>query len=502
MLHISTALKHYKRAEVQNHILSFSKNKEIATRYGDNGFGKRPELVYYPNDILSLVQQGATSFHVSEEYWNNVQELSNKLTKQQLTDLRAGWDLILDIDCPVWEYAKLITHYLVQEIRSSGVKNISVKFSGSKGFHIGVPFSSFPSEVHGRPTKLLFPEGIRRIALYLRDKVEARLLNHLKMKNKFSELIKTLDIPEDQLYYTICSKCHKKQKEVKSKIEFICPSCQQRIFGDENSDEKYVLCSKCRILMEKFQPVQKKCIYCDSHNFEEKYDLSKLIGLDTVLISSRHLYRMPYSLHEKSGLVSIPIRAEDVLNFNKDSAHPDKINFSMKFMDPDIIFSSEASNLILEAFDYKPEIQQDEMQAINEFSIPEDAVPVELFPPCIKLGLQGMKDGKKRFLFVLINFLKSSGWSHEKIVELVKDWNSKSDEPLRDTIIESQLRASKDKKPLPPPNCDNDAYMLGIGICKPDNLCRMIKNPVQYPSRMSGESKGRKQKNRIKTKKN
>ena len=210
---------------------------------------------------------------------------------------------------------------------------------------------------------------------------------------------------------------------------------------------------------------------------------------------------MPYSLHEKSGLVSIPIRAEDVLNFNKDSAHPDKINFMLKFMDPNIIFSSEASNLILEAFDYKPEIQQDEMQAINEFSIPEDAAPVELFPPCIKLGLQGMKDGKKRFLFVLINFLKSSGWSHEKIVELVKDWNSKSDEPLRDTIIESQLRASKDKKPLPPPNCDNDAYMLGIGICKPDNLCRMIKNPVQYPSRMSGEGKGRKQKNRIKTKK-
>ena len=34
-------------------------------------------------------------------------------------------------------------------------------------------------------------------------------------------------------------------------------------------------------------------------------------------ISSRHLYRMPYSLHEKSGLVSIPFNPEKVMLFRK-----------------------------------------------------------------------------------------------------------------------------------------------------------------------------------------
>ena len=38
-----------------------------------------------------------------------------------------------------------------------------------------------------------------------------------------------------------------------------------------------------------------------------KLDVEKFLEIDTVLISSRHLYRMPYSLHEKSGLVSLPI---------------------------------------------------------------------------------------------------------------------------------------------------------------------------------------------------
>ena len=49
-----------------------------------------------------------------------------------------------------------------------------------------------------------------------------------------------------------------------------------------------------------------------------------------------------------------------------------------------------------------------------------------------------------------------------------------------------QLRYHKQqKKKILPPNCDNPAYYLDIGICKPDNLCNKIKNPISYAIRKS-----------------
>ena len=36
----------------------------------------------------------------------------------------------------------------------------------------------------------------------------------------------------------------------------------------------------------------------------------------------------------------------------------------------------------------------------------KDRVPEKFFPESIKKGLKGLEDGKKRFVFILINFLK------------------------------------------------------------------------------------------------
>jgi hypothetical protein len=47
-----------------------------------------------------------------------------------------------------------------------------------------------------------------------------------------------------------------------------------------------------------------------------------------------------------------------------------------------------------------------------------------------------------------------------------------------------------------PPNCQNTAYMVAIGVCKPDNLCPRIKNPAQYSKRkawlIANDAKGKK----------
>ena len=127
----------------------------------------------------------------------------------------------------------------------------------------------------------------------------------------------------------------------------------------------------------------------------------------------------------------------------------------------------------------------------------EDAVPEDLFPPCIKSGLAGLKDGKKRFLFALINFFVSSGWGYDEIEARLKEWNKKNPEPLREVNLLGQVRYHKQqKKKILPPNCDNKAYYKDIGICNPDNLCPRIKNPVSYVRRktlvMDQEKKSKK----------
>ena len=67
--------------------------------------------------------------------------------KEDLDQIRKGWDLILDIDCKELRYSQIAADLLVQALRYHDIENITVKFSGNHGFHIAVPFQSFPEEV-------------------------------------------------------------------------------------------------------------------------------------------------------------------------------------------------------------------------------------------------------------------------------------------------------------------------------------------------------------------
>jgi DNA primase catalytic subunit len=488
MIHISTLLRHYKRLDVQNAMVNSSKSREIAVRF-DKGFGKRPDILSYPNDVLEMAKKGATSFHVSEERWENPLHLLTGMRKKDQDALRTGWDLVLDIDCKSWKYSKIITNLLIQELKIHGVKSISCKFSGNKGFHIGVPFEAFPESIHDEPVKALFPEGVRRIATYLTMKIEPKLLSYIKANDSIENINKELAKPVTQK--TVCKQCDKEQ-ETKQKFQFTCPKCNHQIFTE--AEEKYKTCPQCSGIMLKADLTIIKCRYCQSTNFEEKLDLTNLLDVDTVLISSRHLYRMPYSLHEKSGLVSIPVNPETILDFKKEEAKPEHVNFSYKFLDTTNTQSGEAAQLILEAFDFKPEsVQKAEKETEKKFKQSkkfddidevQEKIPEELFPPCIKIGLQGMEDGRKRFLFAATNFLSSAGYTNEEMQEIFDEWNKKNPEALREVNIKGHLRYHKsNKKNVMPPNCGNKAYYKDLGICKPDLHCPKIKNPFQYAKR-------------------
>lgn len=431
MLTLSARLKHYKRPEIQEVIIAHSSDKEVAIKYGDSGFGKRPDMLKYPSDILEAAKQGATSFHVSEEIWSNPLQLDPMLKKSELHKLRKGWDLIIDIDCPFLEYSKIAADLVVKALRHHGISSITAKFSGNKGFHIGVPFETFPSQIKTTrviQTKDYFPDAPRLIANYLRDMIMEPL--------------------------------------------------SDKIYAFEKNDIKKIMEKTGKSFDELI--IEKRNAYGDK---VKRFDAGVILAIDTILISSRHLYRMPYSFHEKSGLVSIPIDVDKILDFDKEMAQPENVSVKFKFLDRNVR-QNEASDLFDKAIyanlikETKKEIKLEEKRDFEEIKA---AIPHELFPPCIRKGLGGLEDGKKRFLFCVVNFLTSVGWNYSRIEDLLRSWNKKNLEELRETLIVGQLRYHKQmKKKVLPPNCANQMYYKDMGICKPDNLCAKIKNPVNY----------------------
>ena len=140
-------LNYYSRREVQKAILEISKNREFTAKF-ETGYGKRPDIIQFENDIYELVKKGALSFSISEERWSNPLLIKTGMTKKELDHLRIGWDLVLDVDGLDIEYSKLAAYYIIEALKFYDIQHISVKFSGNRGFHIGIPFETFPKKIN------------------------------------------------------------------------------------------------------------------------------------------------------------------------------------------------------------------------------------------------------------------------------------------------------------------------------------------------------------------
>jgi hypothetical protein len=113
------------------------------------------------------------------------------------------------------------------------------------------------------------------------------------------------------------------------------------------------------------------------------------------------------------------------------------------------------------------------------FEMPKIKVKDDYFPPTIQKILKGMDDGKKRALFILLNFFRSLGFPIEEVEAKVKEWNKKNNPPLKEGYIKAQLTWHARHSPVMPPNFDNEIYKE-IGVFDVDNLSEKIKNPVSY----------------------
>lgn len=526
-LQLASFLQYYKRREVQEAILRHAGNREVSPRYGE-GFGKRPDVLLNPQDVLEFAKRKATSFHVSEERWDNPLLIQTGMSRQDANALRTGWDLVLDIDAKDWGISRLTAWLFVQALRAHGISGISVKFSGNKGWHVGVPFEAFPlvmldAQERDVPTKDLFPELPRAIATYLvqyigsSDNELIAIDNDVitfgndrtgrRIKGRLSDFAKKAGKPTQALIETRCAECDVAIEAHTEGYFLLCPnpSCQYRDGRRYSREEKEGIdyreleCPRCRKMRDFELLTKRACPHMGKPGMRYKrlFKIDELIEFDTVLLASRHLYRMPYSLHEKSGLASAVVDPDAVLTFSKSSAKPGVVDLSRTFLDPAEAIPGEAAALAHNAwaaFQRKEEKRASSMQ--REFEIVEDAIPEEHFPPCIQRILEGLPDGKKRAMFALTNFLTVCGWSHEMIEKRLFEWNARNPEPLREVVIRGHLRSLRMKKErILPPNCKS--FYQELGVCRPDMMCSTIRNPAQYTVKkatLAAPKKGRKAK--------
>lgn len=395
--------QYYEQEALKERFLEISEYREIVPTY-QNGYGKRPDAINFPGDFDQFVENDAIAFHASVERWKNpllIDQVS------ELDNLRTNWDLVLDIDCDdSFELAKKTAELVVEELRQHGIKNIYVKFSGNRGFHIGVNGEAFPREIGEEKFSDLYPNLARGIVDYLRHQLEDKIM-----------------------------------KEVRAQ------GLEEEMKTDEGPD-----------------PYQVSDIENDW--------------------GQRHLFRMPYSLHDGSGLVSLPISPEEISEFEKEDAKIENIDFETGFLEESE--DGEATNLAVQAMDFIEERREEkkERRTNKDFERPEDAIPEQYFPPTIKNLLEGLEDGRKRGLFILINFYRCVGYSWNEIESKMWDWNDRNDEALREAYVKSQLRWHRNRdEDVPPPNYDSNGYYKDMQVYEGDNLEEKVSNPVSYAFR-------------------
>lgn len=420
---IEIAKKYYKRKDVAKFLVKYSKNREVIPKYFDV-FGKRPDTIEYINDLNILVDRKATSFHCSVELWKDVAQLKDA-DEKKINELRIGWDLLIDIDCPFIDYSKETAKLIIKQLEFHGIKNYGIKFSGNKGFHIVISHKAFPEKIKFKGEEIFikdfFPQGTRIIASFIADFIEKDLRDTILSLNTIEEISKAVNKPINDL-----------------------------------------------LINNKFNPYT-------------------IISLDSMIMSPRHLYRMPYSLHEKTGLVSVVINKAQLNSFNLSIAKPSTVIIKPFIKNP---LPEEAKELLINALDW----QDKEKIFIAEFEsgkieYKEEKVIKKLgkiknieqaYCGCIKKILEGIKqDGRKRALFVLISYLKTLGLDFDKIEKIVYDWNKKNYKELKESYIKSQLNwFKKQTKNILPPNHDSNLYYKDIGILTEE--CKKFKNPLSY----------------------
>jgi len=349
----------------------------------------------------------------------------------------------------------------------------------------------------------MFPEWPRIICQYLGEIIKPKLAEKIFQEQSLKDLAQKTGKQEQDLVVDECVSCNRPATK-KYQVTWICEKCKNigELVKIENH-KRIPLCPNENCRAPLVESSRKEILFCEYCNFQSnknpemfiksRQKTETLIDADLILVAPRHLFRAPYSLHEKTALSSIVLNPEKIQNFQITDAKPFKINKdNIKNFYP-IPELNEAKELLLQALDWYEQQQsqeniiQEKKQSQPSFTTKKDFKKIEIpnpseeiFPPQIQLLMKGVnQDGRKRALFILLSFFKSLGAEDNYIEKKINDWNEKNYLPLKKGYIQSQLIWFKRNPSRLPPNFNNPIYK-DLGVDKPDELAMKTKNPVSY----------------------
>ena len=518
---------YYSNPKIQKTLLDFGENREVVPSYMMNSFGKRPDSLQYPSDILNLVNKGATSFHASEEIWKDPLQINSDMSRSEQDGLRKGWDLLIDIDSPFLDYSKIAARLILDELEREGVKSYGLKFSGSKGFHILVPFSAFPEMFNEIPTNKMFPDWPRAICQYILYKIRSKYNKEVtKLGINFTALKERTNLSKEDVVEIVCPNCGSQAKKT-NLVTFKCDRCESahirpnykitkrklRCIQDDCpglyeivSEQDYFFCENCKakhsinenqaLKNTKYKTTttysREAKSSVSAENFQEQISGEKIASLDLVLVAPRHLFRMPYSLHEKTALASIVLEKNQLEDFSPRDANPMKVE--IKDFIPQNVTKDEALGLLSRAVEWKAlQTDKEEKELSKKYTSFEKIdlrdVPEGFFPQPIKKLLKGLEEGRKRGLFVLLTFLRSLNFSPKYINSKIREWNKLNEPPLKEGYIKSQIDWHlKQKRQILPPNYANDSFYKDLNLFS-EGKKPSAKNPIAEVARKMKKQK-------------
>lgn len=509
---------YYSKPEVQKALFEFSQGREVVPRYFE-GFGKRPDAIVYPSDIMGLVNKGATSFHASEEIWQDPLKINSDMTREELDGLRKNWDLLIDVDSKYLDFSKIAAKLIVEALEGYGIKNYGLKFSGSKGFHVIVSGEAFPAMLDGMERKNMFPEWPRAICEFLIHHVRQRYNRAISGEGiNFDALEQRTKLKKEEVSEVVCSNCGRQSKSG-NLVVFECGDCGNRIERKDvkltkrelrcpmpdcygilsvAKEEKYYFCEYCNLVSRDMGEGEGgKMVYTKEakkqeqkeSEFEEGVAANKIAGLDLVFVAPRHLFRMPYSLHEKTALASVVILKDEIDKFTPKNASPLGVRIR-EYMPK--AQGGEGERLLRAALAWKAaeERHEEKLEGARiekvgsrgngkgeRAEINYNDVREDMFPKAIKKLLKGgMNDGRKRGLFILVTFLRALNMPDVLVNEKIREWNKTNNPGLKEGYVKSQMNwHMKQKRKIMPPNYENRAFYSDLGLI---DSKQDVKNPV------------------------
>lgn len=164
---------------------------------------------------------------------------------------------------------------------------------------------------------------------------------------------------------------------------------------------------------------------------------TKYKTLDTQIYDNKRMFRVPNTVHEKSGLYKVPLTAEELKTLSRDqitviASSPRNLSFK-QFHGTNVFAQQQFARMVNEYYIFDKDNKKD-----RRFKRQYDFTP-----PCIQAILEnGAEEGQRNITIAcLAGFCKNSGKSLNEAIDFISEWNSRNTKPTGEQELKRTVRS-------------------------------------------------------------